>query len=95
MIVCVVMSSVNIFAHSTTFFLLQKTLVSAQFHDSLGQAVSHPLALDKEKSVYIVARTDAGVADRWPGEAGRGGVEKDDVKGWDGVGTIAVSINSE
>ena len=93
MIVCVV----NAFRqHFRPFdlFLLQKTLISAQFHDSLGQAVSHPLALDKEKSVYIKARTDAGVAGRWPGDAGRG-VGKDDVKGWDGVGTIAVSINSE
>ena len=41
-----------------------------------------------------MARTDAGVAGRWPGDAGRG-VGKDDVKGWDGVGTIAVSINNE
>ena len=94
MIVCVV----NAFhQHFRTFdlFLLQKTLISAQFHDSVGQAVSHPLALDKEKSVYIKARTHAGVAGRWPKDAGRGGVGKDEVKGWDGVRMLAVSINSE
>jgi hypothetical protein len=45
------------------------------------------------------ARSDIrkrGVAGWWPGGTcvGMGGYGKDGVKGWDGVGTIAGSINS-
>jgi hypothetical protein len=53
-------------------FLLQKTLVSAQLHDSLGQVVSHPLALNEEQSDDIKARTHAGVAGRQPKEMQKG-----------------------
>jgi hypothetical protein len=69
-------------------FLLQKTLVSAQLHDSLGQ-LYRTLSLSTKSSRTISRHgTHAGVAGRWPGDAGRGGVGKGGVKGWDGVGTI-------